>query len=745
VPILIDRSMDVAVTQVRMPERVQQGHPFEMAFAVRSPDARKAEIHITRHGRTIDRSVELKPGEQWFTLRDIAGPVGPARYTVQVDAGQDPCPENNRALAVTHSIGAPRILVLNAAEGSADGHESNLTRALTAAGMNVAIGGPNTPISSADLKSCAAVVLENISLSSLDSRADAALRNFVTETGGGLLITGGRSSFADGGYYLSRLDDILPVTMMRKDEYIRPKVAMCIVLDRSGSMTASVAGGQTKIDLANRASAEAIGLLQPQDDIAVLAVDSAAHTIVGLRKIGGAREDIRNKVLRIESMGGGIFVYEGLQAAVRQLNRSSAGTRHIVLFSDAADSEEPGAYKQLVGKWTKAGGTISVIGLGTPTDCDAWLLKDIARLGGGSVFFTVDANALPRIFCEDAMRIARKNFLDEPTGAAVSAEIVRIGRLGIDKFPQVSGYNLCYTRPGALQLISTTDKNTAPLLAVQQSGLGRVAALTCEADGKYTGALRNWKQYDAFISAVVKHVQRERDDLALFATIKRSGRTATIVLEMDARAARSSTGATAVIIPPDEGAPQKLPMRWTGPNRMEAECRLTSDGVFHGVVLTREGRRVSLPPVVLPYSPEFEPVAPDAGEKALAALARATGGGKLMHIRELLAVPPGTREVRVSLVPWLAGLLVALLLADIVARKHLWAHLVPAFVPGAWRRTATAVRNVHLPRRRTVTVEPEEFDEPDPPTAPVPGPPEPPRESPFTRAKRRSRVGQDKK
>jgi len=752
VPILIDRDNDVAVTQVRMPERVQQGHPFEMAFAVSSSDAREAEIHIKRHGRTIDRTVQLQPGEQWFTLRDIAGPVGPARYTVQVEAGEDPCPENNLALAVMNSIGPTRILVLNATEGRGPGHESNLTRALRAAGMTVAIGGPGTPISSADLKSCAAVVLENVSLSSLDSRADAALRNFVVETGGGLLITGGRSSFADGGYYLSALDDILPVTMMRKDEYIRPRVAMCIVLDRSGSMTAPVGGGRTKIDLANRASAEAIGLLQPQDDIAVLAVDSASHPIVGLTKIGSARAAIKNKVLKIESMGGGIYVYTGLKAAVRQLDGSSAGTRHIVLFSDAADSEEPGDYRNLVDKWVKAGGTISVIGLGTDTDCDAGFLKDIAKRGGGSVFFTTDANALPRIFCEDAMRIARKNFLDEPTGAAVSNEIVRIGKLGIGKFPQVSGYNLCYTRPSALQLISTTDKNSAPLLAVQQSGLGRVAALTCEVDGKYTGSLRNWKHYGPFIAAIVKYVQRERDDLALFATIKRSGRTATIILEMDERAARSSTGAMAAIIPPDEGEAQKLPMRWTGPNRMEATCRLTSDGIFHGVVLTREGRRVSLPPVILPYSPEFEPVAPDAGEKALAALARATGGAKLMHIRDLLAVPPGTRDVRISLVPWLAALLLALLLTDIIARKHLWAHIIPAFVPRAWHRTTTAVRNARLPRRDAPTIEHEDFDTPAPPTSPKDtgpktppeAPPAPRRESPFARAKRRSRAGQDK-
>ena len=44
---------------------------------------------------------------------------------------------------------------------------------------------------------------------------------------------------------------------------------------------------------------------------------------------------------------------------------ATAGTRHIILFSDANDSEEPGDYVNLVDKMVKAGITVSVIGLGT--------------------------------------------------------------------------------------------------------------------------------------------------------------------------------------------------------------------------------------------------------------------------------------------------------------------------------------------------------------------------------------------
>ena len=97
---------------------------------------------------------------------------------------------------------------------------------------------------------------------------------------------------------------------------------------------------------------------------------------------------------------------------------AKAGTKHIILFADAADSEEPGDYKTLVAKCVKAGITISVVGLGTEKDCDAELLKDIARRGGGQCMFTNVAQELPRLFAQDTFVIARSAFLDEPVAGS---------------------------------------------------------------------------------------------------------------------------------------------------------------------------------------------------------------------------------------------------------------------------------------------------------------------------------------
>lgn len=744
----VEGGNDVAVAAVELPERVSVGHPFELACQVSSPRACEAVLRVESASSSIEQEVQLQPGRNRFIFRDAAGRTGLAGYAVTVTTADDVRPENNTAAGVTLAVGPPEVLVINSGGG-----EDNLTRALAASGVRVRIWRPGVRVTSAALKPFSAVILENVPLSQLNDRADAALRNYVADMGGGLLVTGGKRSFAAGGYYQSRLDPVLPVSMARKEEYRRAHLAMCIVLDRSGSMAIMAGRGVTKMDLANRAAAEAVSLLMPQDEVAVFAVDSMAHRVVGLTPLGGNLSGVRKRILRIESMGGGIFVYEGLKAAVAELLKSKAPSRHIVLFADAADAEEPGDYRTLVGKWTKAGGTITVVGLGTRHDVDANLLKDIAKRGGGVAMFTTDPHALPRIFCEDAMRVARKTFLEQETAARVTPEVIRIGELEIDRFPSFLGYNLCYTKKDAARIVVTTDENTAPVLAVWQRGVGRVAALTCEADGAFSGQFGSWTDYKPFFSSVAKWLQREREEVSLFGSIRREGRTAKVFLEMDSLAARRCAGATALIIPPDESEPFKLPLHWNSPRSMEASFKLRKTGVYHGLIVTRDGKRVGLPAVVLPYSPEFEPQEVGSGEALLQKLAAATGGKRTMHVGDLFERLPGPSRRSggsTSLASLLAALVAVLLLCDIVTRKALWGHLTPGFVKSGYRsardRAGAVSRRVarRLARLRARERQARTRAAPGPEPGGEPGA-EPEEEAPaqkesvFDRAKRRSR------
>jgi hypothetical protein len=139
-----------------------------------------------------------------------------------------------------------------------------------------------------------------------------------------------------------------------------------------------------------------------------------------------------------------------------------------------------------------AGITVSVIGLGSEQDPDAEFLKDVAARGKGRIQFTTAVNELPQLFAQ-AITVARSSFVAERTAGHALPDMVLLGELPSSPFPNVDGYNLTYLRPGATMAVVSDDEYQAPLLAFWHRGLGRVASLTLEIDGKYSPSLNAWK------------------------------------------------------------------------------------------------------------------------------------------------------------------------------------------------------------------------------------------------------------
>src|SRR5262249_10250452 len=203
-----------------------------------------------------------------------------------------------------------------------------------------------------------------------------------------------------------RSEPIMPISMELRQEHRKLSIAIVVALDRSGSMAMPVGGGQVKMDLANRGTEQVLDLLSPTDELGVIAIDTEPHIIQELGQIP-AKEPVRQRILRINSMGGGIYVDVALEASHKMLQSAKAGTRHIILFADAADAEQPGNYRAMIAKFRAENITVSVIGLGKETDKDGALLKEIAALGGGRVFFTDRPEDLPRLFAQDTFVVAR--------------------------------------------------------------------------------------------------------------------------------------------------------------------------------------------------------------------------------------------------------------------------------------------------------------------------------------------------
>lgn len=660
---------DVAITRLVAPQRVPVGQRFSVAVELDSPrtQAARLRVHDAAGVLLADEAVELPAGTRRYSIALAADVAGVQTLIASVQPTQDSRPENNRARAVVEIAGRPRVIVYNASAA-----QSALVRALASAELDVQVRDARTPLTLASLHGVVAVALENMPLGELGDEADRALETYVRELGGGLLITGGRSSYSAGGYYRSRIEALLPVSMDRREELRRPRLDLGIAMDRSGSMAAEADNGVIKMDLANRAAGEAIKLLAPGDGVTVLAVDSSAHVVVQLQRLSDPVQlhSVLEKVLRIEPGGGGILVGVALAVTMDQLLKSDAASRHIVLLADAADAEEPGNYRELIERWTSAGGTLSVVGLGEPHDADAGLLQMIAALGGGHVYFTADALQLPRVFAQDVMHVARTTFLDRPAHVAAAPGLLSL-QVESKAIPDVGGYNLTYLADHAEAMLVSDDDQHAPLAAGKQAGAGKVFAATFEADGVFTGPFADWSEYKAFLRGALEWIKRPESSSDFAASIQLEGDRAVVSLEL--APGQQLTAAPEVLLEaPRAASAQRARLEWTSPSTLAATVPIPTSAVYQGVVRIPGHAPIPLAPVVMPYSPELAiRAAGQAGSEVLAQVARATGGGPLTRIEDVLQRSAGPVHGERDLTPWLAAVLLAILLLDVAHRRAL--------------------------------------------------------------------------
>ncbi|HEX7153962.1 MAG TPA: VWA domain-containing protein [Thermoanaerobaculia bacterium] len=688
---------DVAIERVDAPDSVSPGESFVIGAWLEAPQEQDVTVSLERGGTVIATGKHrLAGGSTRLAFRDRAPRGGTLSYVLRVATTEtDPVAENNAARFLVGVDGPKPVLVVSGSTAS------RYAAVLESGGLAVD-ANPSPDWSLEMLANYSAVILENIPAEALGTGAMSMLASWVTESGGALMMTGGESAFASGGYFGSPLEPILPVSMELRREHRKLNMAIVVAMDRSGSMQMPAGGGKTKMDLANVAAAQVLDLLAPQDELGVVAIDSTAHIIADLDPIEG-RNDLRGRILGIESMGGGIFVFEALSTASRMLLTAKAETKHIILFSDAADSEEPGEYQALLAKCRQAGITVTVIGLGVPTDVDADLLRDIARRGGGRIFFTQDANELPRLFAQDTFIVARSTFVEEQTGLAPTPALYSLLGRPLSALPPVGGYNLSYLRDGASPAILTTDDYRAPVVASWHAGAGRVLVYTGEADGEHSGPLARWPEAGGFHASLVRWVAGTRSPLpdSMLATQRVENGVVRIELELDPERAAAplasmprvtTLAATAGMAP----VVTRRELTWRTPDVLSVEIPLEGSATFLSTLEVPGAGRVTLAPVALPYSPEAAPGAAGEGRKALERLARATGGRERVDVAVVWKDVP-EQERHVPLRNWLVLTALVLLLVEVLERRT---GVFGALALPSW------VRVPSLPTRREKIVKP---------------------------------------
>ena len=665
-----DLSGDVAITEFQVPALLNPGEAFIAGARVFSPVEQAGQVSLFASDRLIASfSRLLRPGENSLAFSLLAPEASVVRFRLQVNGqGPDPMPENNIAKAISEVVGQKPFLVVS------DNTDSPMWQLLRQSGLAADLQAPGQISWSLEfLAGYSAVIIENVPAERVTMHGMQLLAAWVNHVGGGLLVTGGKNSYGNGGYYQSPLESVLPVSLELRSQHRKLALALMVVLDRSGSMAAPARGDRTKMDLANIAAASSLDLLSPFDEFGLLAVDTQAHEVVPLQRMT-EKAKWRDRILRVESSGGGIYVFEGISKAAEMLLNAEAKTRHIILFADASDSEQPGRYWELLDKATRAGLTLSVIGLGSETDSDANLLRKIAEAGKGRIFFTRDPEELPRLFSQDTFVAARSTFIEEPAGLVSLPGAARfIENPGLIS-SEVGAYNLCYLRNEAFSALQTTDENKAPLLAGWQSGLGRVVCYMGVTGGPHAGKFAGDKAAAAILLGASRWIalddRQSFGEMSVMQQIDNGNWKVSLLLDPERERDTLRENPEVRLIRLAEGqepAQETLTLHWDSADSLQTETMVRGNEVISGLI--RSGKQQKrLPPICQFYGPEFAPARFRDGQAELKELASVTGGREIIDLGQIWKSLPAKIQFR-SLAEELLFLALLLFIIEVAERR----------------------------------------------------------------------------
>ena len=661
----------VQITDLRAPAQVRKGQTVDLEVVVESTVAGPATLRIRAAGEVVsEEQIELQSGRQTYRFPLEAEADGFVRYAAEIEAVDDTRKQNNEAAALVDVQGEPRVLIVEGGPGDA----GNLADALRAAQMNPTVVAPQSmPSALADLGGYDAVVLANVHAGALPARAMQTLPAYVRDLGRGLVMIGGDRGFGVGGYSRTPIEAALPVDMEVKDKQRRPDIALVLVIDKSGSMAAchcagpnmgnaQVAGGVQKIDIAKDAVIQASALLQPDDQLGVVAFDNAPHWAIQPQKVPSL-DEIQAAIAPIPP-DGQTNVRGGLLAARDALAKTEARVKHVILLTDGWSSG--GDNLDIANELRESGVTLSTVAAGAGS---APFLEQLAEAGGGRYYPAVNMEDVPQIFVEETIKAVGSFIIEQPFVPTLTGDSPILRGLTGAGWPTLYGYNGTQIKSAAREVLRSPEGD--PVLAQWQYGLGRTVAWTSDTKGKWGADLVRWDQFGKFAAQLVGWTVPVQEENALAAAARVEGTQAIVGATLTDAEGQPRTDAivNATLVAPD-GTTEAITLRQVAPGQYQATIPSPDTGSYLiQVGATRDGAAIAQSTVglVVPYSPEYRQ---RSGNPALLEMiARATGGKLVQSPGEVflhnLAAVRRAQEIGLPLL-----LLAALLLPlDIAVRR----------------------------------------------------------------------------
>lgn len=662
----LGRSTDaeVLVERVRAPERVRTDEVFDVKVTLRSRQDTKGRLVLLQNGQVVGaRRVQIPGGLRPVvaTIPVRAQEAGFDTFEAVLEPESDTVTQNNRGIAYTRVTGEAKVLIVSGAESRG----RPLTRALRAGGIHVVTGGVGRlPTDLTGMAAYDSIILENVSATDLTRGQLNGLRAYVRDIGGGLVAVGGPDAYGPGGWWKTPLEEALPVEMTLKEKEHYPAVAVGFAIDKSGSMSGTDVRGNSKIDIAREAIIQSMDLLSERDSVAVYAFDSASQEVVPATKLS-QRDLILDNVASIRA-GGGTDLYPGLRDAIHAVNGTNAAIKHVLVLSDGQTA--PADFDTLLREARANKITVSTVAIGS--DADVYTMRRIADTGGGRSYVTPDAESVPRIFTRETILVARNYVIEEPFRPVIRTSGGVLRGLTGQSMPPLRGYVGTTKKAQATEWLATHHDD--PLLATWRFGLGKSAAWTSDAEGRWATAWLPWGGYPKLWTQVVRWTLPDVTEggLQARAEIESSGvLKVTVEAAGDGGTYQNMGDVRADVVDPD-GESVSLTLRQTGPGRYIGVTRAPKIGAYLVSVTLRDGETVkarSITGAAIAYSPEYRFATADQG--LLARATEETGGQLLVEAADAFRPPAVPARVPREVWPLLLWMAAGLFVLDVAVRR----------------------------------------------------------------------------
>lgn len=633
-PVEYDYASEVLVESLTMPPDVRKDQPFDLRVVLNNTAQATDEddghvtgrliISQTIDGRTevlnpdnANQKITLKPGKSVFTIRQqIAQPnfyKFEARF-VPDDPRFDPIADNNEATALVHVAGAARVLLIESEDPMLRGEHDFFVDHLRRQNLEVTVLPANQSFNSlAELQQYDSVILANVPREQFDEERIKILVRNVHDTGGGLVMLGGSNSFGAGGWANTPLEEAMPVDFHIKAAQVVPKGALALIMHAS------------EMDMGNHwqkvIAKEAVKALGQQDLCGVLHWLGNDQWLwkhpIGLMPVGANR----NMMLqRIDQMVPGDMPQfdPAMQMAVKAFKPIDAAIKHMIIISDG-DPAEPANSTLAALKNLKV--TVTTVAVGSHGILGNQIMQKIATTTGGKYYVVQNANTLPKIFQQEARRVARPLIYENketPFSPRVVYETELVRGFPINtELPPITGYVMTTVKDNKLVEVAMTAPLPAgqateanrTILAHWRYGLGKSVAFTTDVGQRWATSWANSEIYDKLMSQLVRGSMRPTGDTGKYtvATRVENGQVKVIVTAMNQENEflNFQSMAMTVIRPGPEAKAETIKLEQDAPGRYVGTFQADDTGSYIMAVVPGVGEAPIRTGIDVPYSDEF--------------------------------------------------------------------------------------------------------------------------------------------